>query len=149
LFEIKIKAYQQVLTVIEDKIIILKSDLGQLRDSLTNNTKSSAGDKYETSTEMAQHEINKISVQLAQQSKYRELLKGLKPSEKDKLVKNGSIVRTNIATYFMGASIGKIEVDNHLIFCVSIVSPIGQQLLNKKVGASIQMNGTQTIEEIA
>jgi hypothetical protein len=149
LYEIKLKAYQQVLKVVDDKIVILKRDLGQLRDSLTNNTKSSAGDKYETSTEMAQHEINKISVQLAQQTKSRELLKGLKPSEKDNLVKNGSLVKTNVATYFLGASIGKIEIEKLPIFCVSIVSPIGQQLLSKKTGESIQMNGKQTIEAIA
>jgi len=145
---LKKEIYKASVAQTDAKIDVLKTDIKSLRDALTNDTKSSAGDKYETGTEMIQIEISKLVTQLAKQNRTSELLTTLSGVDVHTYVKNGSLIKTNVATYFIGASLGKMIVNDTIVYCVSIVSPIGQKLLSKKVGESIDMNGKQDILEL-
>ncbi len=145
---LKEEIYKASVAQTDAKIKELKTDIKSLRDALTNDTKSSAGDKYETGTEMIQIEISKLVSQLAKQNKTAELLMTLSGDHTHTYVKNGSLIKTNVAIYFIGASLGKMIVNDTTVYCVSIVSPIGQKLLSKKVGDSIEMNGKQEILEL-
>ena len=59
----KAELYQFIAQQIEDKITYLNGLIDDLRAS-NNDTKSSMGDKYETSREMMQQEITRIQNQL-------------------------------------------------------------------------------------
>ena len=42
--------------------------------------------------------------------------------------------------YFISIGMGKIELDEEVIYCISLASPIGKVLRDKKTGDEIQFN---------
>ena len=111
-------------------------------DSLVNDTKSSMGDKYETSREMAQQELSRLQQQWKQAQQDLNTLQHL-PTEPLKLVGLGSLVVTNQFNYLLSISIGPMKIDQETVMVISKESPIGKLLLGKKVGDSLTFNGKE------
>ncbi|WP_346086829.1 3-oxoacyl-ACP synthase [Sphingobacterium ginsenosidimutans] len=125
-----------------DRIAMIESALETARDSSNDDTKSSAGDKYETSREMIQQDINRYQGQLLEANKDLLQLTNIATTIADAtdFVKLGSLVKTNLGLYFIATSIGALKIDDMNVFAISPVSPIGQLLLSKKTGDSFLFN---------
>ncbi len=141
-----IKYLEQILN---EKIIILNTDITSLIESRNNDTKSSAGDKYETGREMTQIELNKLEAQLV---KTKLLLSDLLKTESVKtsaIIDFGAIVHTDKENYFLTIPFGKVNIDDEDFFVISMASPIGTLLKGKKIGDVISFNGREIkIEKI-
>ncbi|MVZ66854.1 hypothetical protein GQF61_13410 [Sphingobacterium sp. DK4209] len=109
-------------------------------DAIVNDTKSSMGDKYETSREMAQQELSRLQNQLNQANKDLDILLNL-PEGKNKLVGMGSLVMTDQFNYLVATSIGPMKIENEILMVVSRLSPIGEVLFGKEVDDEIHFNG--------
>jgi len=109
------------------------------QDAILNDTKSSMGDKYETSREMAQQELNRLQNQLQQAEADLEKLKNLNLNP-TQLVSLGSIVLTKQFDYFISISIGPLKIEDKTIMVISKESPIGSLLMGKKVGDQVPFN---------
>ena len=134
--------------MVNSRISELSTALKDIQEAANNDTKSSAGDKYETGREMAQLEANKISTQLAEANKQKKVLNKIDLS-KNKTIGLGSLITTNKGTFYLAVGLGKIEMEEQTIFVVSSLSPIGQLLLNKKEKDSFFFNGINyLIEEV-
>ncbi|MBB2952344.1 GreA/GreB family elongation factor [Sphingobacterium sp. JUb56] len=128
---------------VEDRIANLELALKSAQEASTDDTKSSAGDKYETTREMMQQDIARCQMQLAEAKKDELILTGLlEPNHLD-FVQNGSIVETNLGIYFIAISIGVVKIDHDKVFVISNQSPIGKLLLRKKVGESFVFNNVE------
>lgn len=129
--------------VIADKINYLEHLIDDLRASNTE-TKSSMGDKYETSREMLQQEITRIQNQLnevlMQQESFLKI--GVKESQ---IIVDGSYIETSLGNFVIACSLGEIKFENQKIFVLSKQTPLGQLLLGKKIGDVIEMNGKSII----
>lgn len=133
---LKQQIISQLLITIEDKISVFSHAIESALESRNNETKSSAGDKYETSREMIQIEIDKNSTQLENARKQKSELIQIPLNKIYTKGDLGSIIETNKGTYFLSIGIGKIIVQNQIIYTVSPDSPIGKLLQNKTVGSS-------------
>ena len=121
----------------------LKEYIDAIHQSKNLETKSSAGDKYETGRAMMQLELDKINVQQAQvQQTYRQLLQ-IQLEDASDTVRLGSLVTTTNRRYFISVGLGKIEQDGLSYFCISPQAPIGQLLMGKAVGDRIHFNGQE------
>jgi transcription elongation GreA/GreB family factor len=137
------------LAIINRKRKQLKDELQELQVAMASETKSSAGDKYETAREMINQEKNKILTQLSEIAKQENFLSQINPSENDKVIRIGSIVSTSKAVYFISISLGEIADNGVQFMAISPASPIGQLLLNKKAGDTIEWRGkSETILSI-
>lgn len=116
------------------------------KKALHSETKSSAGDKHETGRAMIQLEMEKASQQLIAIQEMKKTIQKLATTHVSTIVRLGSLVKTENATYFLAISAGKISIDSIDYFVVSTKSPIGQQLLGKKVGDYIPFNATTILE---
>lgn len=118
--------------------------------ALADETKSSAGDKYETSREMIQQDLNRFHGQLTNVEKDKDILQNINTSVSHKLAALGSLVYTDTdAIYFIVISIGLLQVKNQKVFVVSPLSPIGQLLRGKRKKEVFLFNNQQhTITEI-
>ena len=96
-------------------------------------TKSSAGDKYETGRAMAQLEKERHARVLASlEDDLNSLLSvGIRPPQLN--VQEGSLVYTNRGIYFIVFGFGAVKVDDLNIYVISVLSPIGQTLLDLEV----------------
>jgi transcription elongation GreA/GreB family factor len=110
------------------------------QDAILNDTKSSMGDKYETSREMAQQELNRLQTQLQQAQADLDKLKTLnvKPTN---IVSVGSIVITNQFDYFIDISLGPMKINDKSLMVISKESPIGSLLIGNKIGEKVTFNG--------
>jgi transcription elongation GreA/GreB family factor len=147
--EIKTILYQKCLDWLENKIIIATKAMKDAQDSANSEEKSSAGDKYETGRAMSQNERDMYARQLAECIKQKQVLLNTDISKKQERVSSGSLVVTEVATYFISISAGNMEVENNHYFVVSPDTPIAQLILTKKAGEDFIFNGKKTkIKEI-
>jgi len=147
--ELKGIVYHKVLKELDRKIEVIGEAIASAKDSRNNDTKSSAGDKYETGREMMQIEIEKNEVLLNQTAKQRKELARIDTSEEFNKVAFGSLVKTDKGIYFISIGLGKIQIEDQTCFAISLASPIGGLLKDKLVGDEVQFQErTFTIKEI-
>jgi len=126
---------------LRQKMHLLSVELEELRESLSTETKSSMGDKHETSRSRMQADFEKFSFHLAEiQDQYR-ILNSIEPGRHSMAVAQDSLVFTSQHTFFLTVPLGKINVNGEDVFVISKDSPIGAQLLGKKINASFIFNG--------
>lgn len=141
-----IKAIEKEL---DERLEISTQTYNDALESRNNDTKSSAGDKYETSRAMMQQEMDNAEAIIHQVKMFKNELRRLPIEEKSDQVISGSFVETDKGLYFIGLSIGKIEIQNQIVYAISTASPLGKLLLHKKVGDEIHLNNMkQSIKSI-
>ncbi|WP_438962353.1 transcription elongation factor [Nonlabens sp.] len=145
----KNKVHQHCREILEDRMITIHKNLDRLMDSKRNETKSSAGDKYETGMAMIQNEEDLFKRQLADTSKILEQFQKIDASKKCTLVEPGAMVELPAGWFYISAGMGKIVVEDETIFCISLQSPIGVALKHKKATDIISFNNQKfTIKTI-
>ncbi len=122
----------------------MQKSIADVQFSANQETKSSAGDKYETGRAMAQLEIQKLTKQLADKENMLRILSMIDPGKVSKKVELGCLVQTDSACYFISVSLGKVALDGTEWFCISPASPIGLRLMGLKNLAHFEWNGLQT-----
>lgn len=130
--------YDTCLNIIVDKEQELKKLIATIRES-NNDTKSSMGDKYETSREMLQQEINMLEKQLAEINNQHQILKRIKISASE-FVSLGAIVEFGLGTFFIAIGMGEIKVNNKSVINISVNSPLAKAMLGKKQADRFMMN---------
>lgn len=141
-----IKAIEKEL---DERLTISTQTYNDALESRNNDTKSSAGDKYETSRAMMQQEMDNAEAIIHQVKMFKNELQRLPVEEKSDKVISGSFVETDLGLYFLGLSLGNIEIQNQIVYAISTASPLGKMLLHKKVGDEISLNNTkQSIRSI-
>lgn len=138
---LKQQIYQACLAQLAAKIADLQAIITSINESKNNETKSSAGDKYETGRAMMQMEEDKITAQLELAQQQHSQLRHLPVGASSATVCLGSLVRTNQRCYFLSVSLGKVVVANQPYFCLSPEAPVGQLLFGKTVGDVISFRG--------
>tara|TARA_B100001063_G_scaffold241531_1_gene268544 strand:+ start:457 stop:912 length:456 start_codon:yes stop_codon:yes gene_type:complete len=122
----------------------------ELFKSLNEETKSSAGDKHETTRAMIQIEREKNSNRIKEIERLKKnlvLVKSVKPNNLD--VKIGSIIFTTTKNYFISISSEIYKSKTNEIYCISPNSPIAKEYLGKKNGDIITFNKVKSrIEKI-
>lgn len=113
-------------------------------------TKSSAGDKYETSREMMRQEMDKLVDRIKAVELDQHILNTLQEYKAVNSVTHGSLVKTDNGIFWIAISYGRAQMaDGVEIMVISSDSPIGAALMHKKVRDTVSFNGRDfTIEEI-
>ena len=139
----KDKVLNEITVSLRDKILIIENELNILSDEKNNITKSSAGDKFETSRSTMQIEYDKLNNQLIQKKNQLKKIELLDTKKKYKSVNYGSLVITNTNKYLISIGLGQYIIDDHSVFAISLSSPIGRILLDKKKGDSFIFNNNK------
>lgn len=126
--------------VVEERIRQAEQAIQTAKEAAKDDTKSSAGDKYETTREMMQQEIVRNERQLAEANKLKYQLETVSVPSTNETVQLGSIVETSAGLFFVAIALGTIEVTATRFFVISPSSPIGQLLLGKRVGSDLSFN---------
>jgi transcription elongation GreA/GreB family factor len=141
----------EILTIINDKLQEKIENLDRLISETrasNNETKSSMGDKYETSREMVQQDINNLQIQLNENTRARTSLKLISVNP-HQIISLGSLVETEKGLFYIAVSLGEIRYNEKKIFVISTESPLGKTLAGKKKGDQISLNNLkQTIQNL-
>ncbi len=144
--DIKRALYNLCIVYVEARLAASTEAIQSAQQSAGEDTKSSAGDKYETGREMMQQETNRNMAQLTEANKLKIALGQITadgpPSAK---VQPGSLVLTNNGKFYIAISAGSLIYSNETYFAVSMASPIGMLLQGKKCGDSFRLNNKEYI----
>jgi len=128
---------------VDDRIQEIQTAIGDAEFALQEETKSSAGDKYETSREMIQQDLNRYQQQLFLARQDVDTLDKLSTIKQTAVIGLGSLVQMDTSYYFIAVSIGLLKIEDDQVFVISPKSPIGQLLIGKSVGDTFDFNGKQ------
>jgi transcription elongation GreA/GreB family factor len=134
MIEIKEQLYKYCEEYATQKIAHAQAAISAAQQAANEETKSSAGDKYETGRAMMQLEKEKHATQVNEGLKLKKVLAQINPKVQLPDVQLGSLVTTPQANYYIAISAGKQTIDNKTYFTISLASPIGQALKGLKTG---------------
>jgi len=144
---LKEKVFERFANALKDKIGMLQQTLDDLKETASNETKSTAGDKHETALAMVQIEQENTARQLKEALAQKLVLERINISVKASRVSNGSLVKTNKGYFFFSVALGKIKVDDITVIALSAQSPLGARLSGLKVNESASLNGSNYVIE--
>jgi transcription elongation GreA/GreB family factor len=138
---LKLRLHTHLLALLEERIHLAKELVQSATDARNEDTKSSAGDKYETGRAMMQQQIDMNQVELHKAELLFNTLKALDPVMPGERISAGSLIYTNIGIYYIAVGIGKIDFEEQEIFVVSPAAPLAQMLMSKKQNDQIHFTG--------
>lgn len=138
----KIQIHEYCIQVLEDKLQFARQNVTEIRESILLETKSTAGDKHETSRAMAQLELDKASKQIHELELIYKALINLNPNQHLTSVVNGALIHTNHGYFYLSIPMGKVTIENYSITVLSPASPLGKLFLSKKNGDAFLFNNT-------
>jgi transcription elongation GreA/GreB family factor len=131
------------------KINTLQQTLADLKESGTNETKSTAGDKHETALAMLQIEQANKRAQLQEALEQNAVLEKINNVTNTTKIVQGSLVKTNKGYFYMSAALGRTLVDEIVVIAISPQSPLGAKLMGLCVNNTAEVNGNvYLVEEI-
>lgn len=137
----KAALHQTMLKVIIDSIDLASKDYKLAKESRDSDTKSSAGDKFETGREMMQREMDKLNASIDQYKNQLHLLSKINLNRKHQIGDLGCLIITDQEKYYLSIGLGKIEINSEIIFAISLNSPLGQLFKGKKEGEMVEFRG--------
>ncbi len=144
---LKQKIYHHYLQVINDKVQSLQQILADLKESGSNETKSTAGDKHETALAMLQIEQANTRGQLKEMLEQKTLFEKINPLLFAAIIVNGSLIKTNRGYLFLSIALGKATVEGIAVTALSSQSPLGAKLLGLTVADTAEVNNNRFIIE--
>jgi transcription elongation GreA/GreB family factor len=145
----KVELYRVVSQRFDENISALENEIRELQSSANEETKSSAGDKYETGRAMAQLEIEKSAQQLQDKLKAREVVRHTKADVLYDAVQLGAVAETNSGNFFLLVNGGDVVVNEKKFVVISLSSPLGKLLLGRANGDALTLNNrTITISNV-
>lgn len=104
-------------------------------------TKSSAGDKYETAREMIAQSRILSQRNLSETEANLDLLERMAAAPPAEAVGFGSLVETSQGWYWVGISLGELDSAGGTIRTISLASPLGKALRGARPGDRIPWRG--------
>lgn len=139
---IKDKLYLACNEYIALRASIIKQNIAEAQEAANDDTKSSAGDKFEVGREMMQQEIELNFARLGDLHKLKQALEQVSPNIKSTDVQLGSIVVTHSGQkYYIAISAGKLQIDGVTYYAISPEAPVALLMLGKKAGDTFLLNG--------
>ena len=139
--KLKFELQQQCNDLINFRLERIQKTIADIEYSLKDESKSTSGDKHHTERAMLQIERENAGNQLREIEKVLKQLDKVNIRSSSKVIRLGSLVKTNHANFFMSISVGKLEVNNIFYLGVAPNAPIGLCLLGKTKGEQFNFNG--------
>ncbi|GAB2970957.1 hypothetical protein GCM10027049_00540 [Mucilaginibacter puniceus] len=138
---VKEELYKQCLAYVQSRMDAAQQGIDEAQQASKDDTKSSAGDKYETGRAMMQQETDRNMAQLNEANKLKVALNAINPTAVHTTIDTGSVVKTNSGKFYLAISAGTLTVNNESYFAISPASPIGIKLKGLKIGDKFELNG--------
>jgi hypothetical protein len=142
---IKPRLYAACLAYVQERIAACQAAIQAAQESANSETKSSAGDKYETGRAMAQNERDRNTVQLRQAQQLLGELQRINPETPCATVHPGALVHTSMGVFYISISAGRLMLDGQDYFAVSAAAPVVAALTGKRAGEQVLFNGKPVV----
>ncbi len=140
----KLTFYAACLANVQLRLDAAHAGMAAAQESSNSETKSSAGDKYETGREMANQERDRHAAQLHEAQKLLADLQKINPELPSDTVRPGALVATSLGLFYLSIGVGKLQTAaGQDFFAVSPIAPLVLALAGKRGGEEVIFNGKQ------
>jgi hypothetical protein len=139
--QLKQLLYQQCLDYVQQRMDAAQHGINEAQQASKEDTKSSAGDKYETGRAMMQQETDRNMAQLTEANKLKVALNQISPAVSNHKAETGSIVITNLTKFYLAISAGALSINGDTYMAISPASPIGLKMKGLGVNDEFNLNG--------
>jgi transcription elongation GreA/GreB family factor len=139
--DLKKQLHQLCTDFVQQRMANVQQAILSAEQSAAEDTKSSAGDKYETGREMLQQEKDRGMAQLTEANKLLIALNRISTAGKSAKAEEGSVVNTNNGNFYISVSAGSLTLGGETYFAISAASPVGARLTGCKQGDEFTFNG--------
>jgi transcription elongation GreA/GreB family factor len=130
------------LAYVQQRLDEARAGMAAAQESSNTETKSSAGDKYETGRAMAQQERDRHAMQLHEAQQLLTALQKINPERPCDVVRPGALVATSLGLFYLSIGAGKLVTDDGKEFMtVSPVAPVMLALSGRRAGEEVLFNG--------
>lgn len=136
---------QYVKTYLDQRMQTSLDAMQAAQESANGESKSSAGDKYETSRAMGQLDRDMHARMYQQTLEERKLVERIDETAPFRKGALGAFLKTSMGDFFLSVSIGQVDFDGKNIMIISPQSPIGALLMGKGVGDKFSFRGKEAI----
>jgi transcription elongation GreA/GreB family factor len=133
---------KKCLEILSEKLSEIRAALADLKESVENEDKSTAGDKHDTARAMIHLEQEKLAKQLNSIEEELNNAKRILSNSAFSTVQFGSLVETDLRQYLIGPALGVVKTENASFVAMSPAAPLAQQMLGKRVGDLVEFNGS-------
>lgn len=123
-----------------NKINSLNVIISEVTESSNSESKSSAGDKHETSKAMMQLEREKLGKQLKEAEEQLAEFEKISFNKTFQKIEQGSLIETDKGYFFIAGSVGKLIVDTQTVFVISNKSPLAMKFIGQKQSDTVLFN---------
>ncbi|MEA5457948.1 hypothetical protein VB796_02820 [Arcicella sp. LKC2W] len=141
----KSEILQYVKTYLDQRMQTSLDAMQAAQESANGESKSSAGDKYETSRAMGQLDRNMHARMYQQTLEERKLVERIDETAPFRKGALGAFLKTSMGDFFLSVSIGQVDLDGKKIMIISPQSPIGALLLGKGVDDKFSFRGKESV----
>lgn len=134
--------------VILQRITTTQQAMDDAQAAANNESKSSVGDKYETARAMSHMEKDMHARQLLAHQQELHALRSVNVQSVYPAPVAGAFIRSATTNFFIGAGLGKQVVDGETVIFLSPISPLAQQLMQKKNGDEFEFKGKNKIIDV-
>ncbi len=125
---------------LEQSLQQLEQAMSDLKTSAGEETKSSAGDKYETGRAMIHLELEKLSSQMNEHLKALAFLRSQNVERFSESIQTGALAETSFGNYFFLVNGGEVKLKDISYRVISLASPLGKALRGHTQNQEIQFN---------
>ena len=126
--------------IIDNKVLDSRKYMESIERSIHSESKSTAGDKHDTSRELMQQERNKAAQNLSNQLAIQKTLIQLKLIDANVAIGLGSLIETQDNVIFIRFGLGERYHLNQEVVCISPLSPLARALEGMQVGEVCTFN---------
>jgi hypothetical protein len=141
----KQKLIQACNDYLKEKITSLNVIINEVYESSNSESKSSAGDKHETTKAMMQLELEKLGTQLKEAEGQLAEFEKINFTKQFQTIEQGCLLETNKGYFLIASSIGKITVDDQIVFVISNKSPLATVFSGKQLNDIVAFNDVEYI----
>ena len=138
---LKQNLYQLCHAYIDKCIEANLQTIADAQKASNDDTKSSAGDKYETGRAMMQQEKDRGMAQLNEANKQKVFLNSIATNTCHTKAETGSLIFTDKGNFYLAISAGVLRFQGVEYVAVSPASPIGMKLKGLAEGQNFSLNG--------
>ena len=138
--QLKKDLYRQCADYVQQRMNAAMTAIEEAQKASNDDTKSSAGDKYETGRAMMQQEKDRNAIQLNEANKLRVVLNRISTDAVTNQGEEGSVITTDHGNFYLAIGAGELMVNGTSYIAISQASPIGMKLKGKTQGEEIEVN---------
>ena len=138
----KSACYAACLTHVRMRLEAARAGMAAAQESSNSETKSSAGDKYETGREMANQERDRHAAQFHEAQQLLATLQKINPELPSDTVRPGALVASSLGLFYLSVAAGKLRTaEGQEFLAVSPAAPVVLALSGKRAGEEVVFNG--------